>query len=478
MNMLTLIALFLLPLQSLNAGNEANFDEGAVTFESTRSLGLINTQHEVTQFFALKQKIDEEDDKISIVIPDIYLFADDENPPPKPKKETELHDLCDEDEKLIFSEIKNFMKKSKTYRQRIKNLCVDYENWCTNNGKDCWPSDMAQKIARLFKSEGEVSLALEFYLLSKKSPRVYEAYIFLDIADLFVNYINTTIENTNPQKPTPEIFSALMKAIYYNSLDDDWDGIGSLGEAKNNKLIKHRDLIVRWPLSPQKIVQDTYYEHGALLSAIYRPGFVSDLLSDVQEIQELWTLKKFNGSNNDQNIFHYLYERGFICRKGNLAGHPQYILTNEKGYIVRVKCKNGQWQFTAGLVLKNPYEWQEHNATRLLKGSNESNNNSQYGIDTASYGFLDEHQYNEILKIRFRNGMTQVVPSAFFLRVMGQQIRNVDYWRDYHDRANFMNDVHYDIDPVGRMNKSRTRLDTSSIDAWCAQVDPKTGEIH
>ena len=477
MNMFRLVALFLLSLQILHAKDEANFDEEAFTFESTNSLRPIDTKHEVSQFYALKEKIDEEEGRISIVIPDTYLFIHDDAPL-NPKKESELPDLCYEAEKFISSKIKNFIKNSKTYRHEIKSICVDYEKLCTKNGKDCWPSDIAQKIARFFKSEMEVSLALKFYLLSKKSPRAYEAYIFLDIADLFVHYINTTIENTKPKKPTPEIFSALMKAIYYNSLDDDWDGIGSLGEAKNNKLIKHRDLIVRWPLSPERIARDTYYDAGALLSFIYRPGFVSNLLKDVQEIKELWTLKKFNGSHYDDNIFNYLYERGFICRKGFISGLPQYILINEKGYLVRIKCKNGQWQFTAGLVLKNPYEWKDYNPIRLLKGSNESHNNSQYGKDTAGYDFLDEHQFNEILKIKFHNGMTQVIPSAFFLRVMGQDIRNVNYWRNYDDSTSFMNEAHYDIEPVGRRKKPGSPLDTSSIDVWCTKVDPKTGEIQ
>lgn len=42
----------------------------------------------------------------------------------------------------------------------------------------------------------------------------------------------------------------------------------------------------------------------------------------------------------------------------------------------------------------------------------------------------------------------------------------------------FMNTAHYNIEPVGRRKKPNARLDTSSIDIWCAAVDPQTGEIN
>jgi hypothetical protein len=463
--------------------NISSIDKEAISFERQKIIVPISTDRAVNARNSFQAAIDREDaereaqDPVEVPTESLFLeYVTDTEYNGDQQTEQELQEIEDH----IVDTIRAFIKDNPLHGAAVRSLCINHLRHCDDNDIEIWPSEMAVKIGRYFRAQGNVSLAEEFYHLALSSPLSYCNYIYLEMADSLLDYINHVIVTSNPTKPTAEIFSALQKAIRYNSYDDDDDGAGSVGETKNRVLKKHRDKMVRWPWSPAKLINDKYYEENALLSQLYRKGFVEELLLNINAIKNIWSLREFSERSNDKNIFHYLYERGFASRKVTLNGFPQYILMNQKGIIVRVKYDSSaqQWQFTVGLALKNPYLWRDGNVVKLIKGTQASDNHSQYGRDLAGYDFLDECQANEFAKISFDNGLIHVLPSSFCRRVLQPQARNIDYWADYNQSQSFMNGAHTNIRPVGRYNKKSRYPDTRGIDAWCIQANQATGTIN
>ncbi|MCA9508592.1 MAG: hypothetical protein KC505_09240 [Myxococcales bacterium] len=65
---------------------------------------------------------------------------------------------------------------------------------------------------------------------------------------------------------------------------------------------------MRWPLAPQKIIEDKFYPENALLNLCYHEAFVDEIIAISKDLKELFQLRKFNASESKENIFFRMVE--------------------------------------------------------------------------------------------------------------------------------------------------------------------------
>ena len=377
--------------------------------------------------------------------------------------DSQFEEECIAVEKSIIQKIKEFINNNPSYKHKINEIKEQYLADCKKSNAIFFPFDLADKLAKYFRTQGQTALAIYFYKLAASSM-YSQGYEGLSIAETLVEYYNRVVKKTRPKRPTSALFGALVEAIKYNDCASGPYLIEGLGSARNSKLKPCRDAMVRWPLCPEKIINDPYYAKNALLNKIYAKGFVDKFLKDTSKIKKIWPLKKFNGSNHEDNIFHQLYEQGFACSKGFCGGQPQYILVNEQGYLVRIKRskKFERWEFTIGLSFKNPIEWKDGYPHRLLMPSDIPDDGTQFSRDKNCFYNLLSFEQNEMIKIVLVHDLIMIIPGSYF-RTCNHE--NFDYWANYKIDANALMDrAHRSIKPIGRSGNKKGLRDTRKID--------------
>lgn len=484
MNSILFCAISLVSSQFILA-THGDIDTVAIDFESDKVISFIDPSKEEQNYMALRAQIhasESVDDYFPADQFEVEFCDDDSSLPTEQTSEADpWQDRLLESERTILKKVREFVKSSQSFGEQVLAIYRAHQDLYKRKDWEFWPSDAALEIARHFRQQGNTGLAEEFYNLSLQSFRGQEDAIFLELGNTFLEYVNDLIKRTKPRAPTSELFSALMKAIRYNSYDTGDGGPSSIGEARNIELKKHRDLMVRWPLSPQNVRDDIYYGKDKLAQRLFGVDFVDTLLHDMEQLEKLWGLRLFNGKDSDKNILSVLQKLGFTCARFYYRKAPQYILVNQKGYAVRVKRNHQtqQWQFTVGIVMENPYLWRKNGQPSRAKMASEiSSDESQFNKDSKSHTLLAEFQQNEIAKISYDEGMIQVLPASMSNRVWSFNGReDIDYWADVRQRQRQMTGAHRNMLPVGRYCKRQGTIDTAAIDRCCSEINRTSGEI-
>lgn len=364
-------------------------------------------------------------------------------------------------EKLIIEKIRKFIAANPGYASAIRTLTRNHVAACQHEKREALATDIAILIGKYFRAQKDIGLAQKFYHLARKSVRCEDDVVFLELGDTFLEYINNEIASTKPKHPTSEIFSALLRSIHFYSCDQGGANAFSLGDAKSMALIKHRDRMVRWPLSPTRVLNDTYYGKHVLVNKLYAKKFVDDLLADRELFSQLWKLEHFNGSEHPENIFKFLEDRGFACARGGFEGAPQYILVNRKGYIIRIKKdrKNG-WHFSVGITLQNPLTWGPADTwPTQTPRSKMPQDGTKFREDANYNALLSQVARNEVAKVIVRDELLQIIPAV--------HPPQAPYWDEASERG-LLDLAHRKIKAVGDKKKNG-EVDYRGIDKFCIE---------
>lgn len=450
-------------LASLNLVAEGELDLKALNFESKKRIESITTATEEENYHALCRAIAEEENAMDDAAFDNFAFDfEDDESYPSAIIQSPAEQVVDPSEEQIVDSIKDFIKEHPAYATEVKAVIRSHLAHCKKDDAEVIAAEIAIAIAHHFRRKGDVKNARLFYRLALHSPRGYDDFVYLELGSTFLEYVNRLIDETKPQRPTAQMFSALLEAIRYNSYDTGGTEPFTLGDARNIELKRQRDGMVRFQLSPSRVLNDTYYGEHALARKLYCTGFVDRLIADKELIRGLWQLRNFNASSSETNIFRYLELRGFVCVRGYYVDAPQYILINKSGFLVRVKrnALTKNWEFSVGLSLKNPVLWDDSGeAIRTIKTRELSLDGSSFSSNARSEPRLVDVRWNEIAKITFRDGLIQVLPPAH---------KHLTPWWGLPQLVDeSLREAHRPVNTVGKYVKSKRIYDFSAIDYYC-----------
>lgn len=421
-------------------------DWQAVDHESNKHLARLDTAAIEYQYelFEAAQAFSDGDDPV--ILGDNYYFFDDDDSDKDDAQPSNLEDAENKIQDHILENILLFKKENKLYEKNTKEIINNYLKITQEKKGEVLPSDIANLIANFLRSKNEYDLAIKFYNLAAETNRsAGEEY--LAVGDMLVSYFNDQITEKKPKHPSSELFHAVRRAIIYYR---NGSGACEIGDFFADALTKIRDMMVRWPVSPQSLRVDNFYTYGYLLEKIYEIGFVDSLLADIRKFNKIFKSYKYDPSQNDGNLLNSLYEAGFYGIKKGYGNNPQYVWVNPQGYIVRIKYNanakpRAAWEFSVGITFINPFEWRNNKAVKNNKHIDQ-NAKAPFYQRLAQYDDLASNEFNEIFKIVVDDKLVMIIPA-----------RMNNYWfGNFSERIRIMNQAHKHILPV----KKVAELDT------------------
>jgi hypothetical protein len=374
-----------------------------------------------------------------------YAFDNNE---PKPSADKAVEDAETQIQIYIYKRILAFERENISYGHEIKKLRRDYIRESKNKDDEFLPSDIAKLIGNFLATKDEYNLAIKFYMISANSHRSFGEE-HLSAGNILVRYFNSQIALNKPKAPTSELFAAVRKAIWHYRCGSS---ACEIGDYFVDSLTQVRDMMVRWPVSPAKLLKDDFYAPYYLVKKIYDINFINMLLDDVKKLDAIFNSKRFLINNNNNNLLNALKDAGFkgVCK--SLGDNCQYIWVNPKGYIIRIKYdtgKNsgkasGEWQFTIALSYVNPFKWDGERAVGIKKSRDlDRSENTLYVSNSSKYDDLSTYEYNEIFKIVKDRNLVMLAPA----------FRNY-YWHLDRDELNeVMRKAHYKLFAVEKSEK-------------------------
>jgi tetratricopeptide (TPR) repeat protein len=435
--MLQLFGAFLKSLLLLclfSASLIAAFDEAALQRESNKKIEKVDIDEITRSYNDIQKAIDEAEAQMydgsgidyDCFSDEEYLFIKDPEGPVAPIKTVNNNeDLERRIQTQINLEILALIKSNTVHGPAMK------ESYLAMRVNKKYPSDIAYLLGQYLKEQGDYSNAIDFFNLMGRSHR-YMGEEALAIGDALVTYINVIIEQTRPTSPTAQLFSAVQKAIraYHRGIHACEIGYFFAGALTNI-----RDMMVRWPLSPKKLLDDSYYDREALVSRVYAHDFVPKLLEEIKTLDKIVKSYKFTINGDDGNLLTALENAGFKGIYKSLGYNNQYIWANPKGFIVRIKYddgkksnKAGEWQFTVALCYTNPFVWKGPRATAIMKaGDLNPVQDAKYYNDAYKYDDLASFEYNEIFKIVVDGQLVMIAPAFrnFYWYLQGSTLGEV-----------------------------------------------------
>lgn len=361
-------------------------------------------------------------------------------------------------QRSIEQEILEFCQNNKIYGQYVKNF------YLAKREQNKWPSDIAILIADVFSKKKEYTLAKKFYYLARNCSN-YDGKEDLTVGLMLISYINDTIDNEKPALPTPALFSAVIEAIKACSNGEYYCDIGFLFK---RALMNMRDLMVRWPISPSKLMNDNFYGRNELIKRIYDHNFVDGLINDTHKFIKIFQANRFGVNAKENNLLFALKEAGFKGIIKSFGDNDQYIWVDQKGYIVRIKYftghqGKGQWQFTIGLTFNNPYIWKNNDAIAVKKHRDLAIDNTEYKNQATRYDDLPSYEYNEIFKIIVDGKLLMLAPSfkSFYWHLKDNSLNQV------------MDQAHKDLNVVSNAQKIMEHMSFNYYGQAIAPVIPR-----
>jgi len=427
----------------------AEIDQRALSHEINKQIIPLDSA-EIERQYGLYQQgmddLDRYDDEQGEFNYREYAFDDDDSS--EEQAPSTVDDAETQIQKNIYEYIVAFESENKLYGPEIKEIRKQYIKESKSNSNEFLPSDIAQLIGHFLDKKDEYDLAIEFYMLAANSCRS-SGEEHLAAGAMLVRYFNSEVARSKPKAPTSELFAAVRKATWHY-------GCGSvaceIGDYFVDALKQVRDMMVRWPVSPKKLLEDNFYAPNYLVEKIYDINFVDTLLDDVKKLDKIFNSNTFVVNTKENNLLNALKNAGFkgVCK--SLGSNYQYIWVNPKGYIIRIKYDdgktgrkhNGEWQFTVGLSYINPFKWQGERVVGIKKtGDLDCTVNIKYVNYSLRYDDLLTYEYNEIFKIVIDKKLVMLAPAfrSFYWYLRGQELDEI------------MNKAHTKLFVVGKSDK-------------------------
>ena len=339
-----------------------------------------------------------------------------------------------------------------------------------------WPSDIALSVSVLLKKNKSFSESLRWLFLAMRSVRPVLDSDLLSLSTGFIDDYNELI-NAGVKRPSSEAFLLVNGAsIILAQKSMAQDSLKVFKEHIASELSGVRDLMVRWPISPSKLVLDTYYPDFSLVKRVYSKGFVSALMKNVYQFKGVFSAKTYQGQKNpgkDEphplDLADQLYSQGFFGAKGHYDKNVQHLWVSPHDFMVRVKYAESilSWQFTVGIAFLNPFGWSfslDNKATaqdyveswNILKRYNyvqSSRYLNEFQAIASQYSpKLMNFQYNEVFKVTLQSGgLVTLMPA--FLKF---------YWSDdltLNEIGDYLDSAHYTLKHAGDKSGSLSLLE-------------------
>ncbi len=326
----------------------------------------------------------------------------------------------------IDDELQPYISNS-IHKEKLLKIQNDFIKSKSEKGEEVLASDLAFSIADFLGKNGNVEHSVYFYNLAGRSMRSnLEEYLAIG-AMLVANY-NNIVATSKPNAPNSIIFGLVQKALKYFRISGE-----EVGQYCADDLVKIRNLMVRWPISPKKIMDDQFYGAGALGAKIYGTKFVDDLINDVRKFNRIFSAFKYvNSTEANGDLFTALADAGFYGVTKFFHNNPQYVWVSPRGYVVRIKMtKENKWQFTVGLTHVNPFFWNKNSPVSEKKRSDLLVKNTEYFSKANEYPDVTTYEYNEIFKIVVDDDLVMIIPA----------FRNF-YWANYAEINPMMEKAH------------------------------------
>ena len=348
-----------------------------------------------------------------------------------------------------------------------------------------WPSELALKIGLFLKDQNQIAASLQFLKLLLSSSFKIRDLELLQLSTQLIDKYNEFIQIKNTS-PTADTFLLVQGALHFlNGIQSLENPQTVFAQKLTSELKKVRNHMVRWPLSPQGIVEDTYFPRGDLARMVYHRTFIDQLLSDLEKLGSLSQIDKYQGRKNIQSktsdleqntdLADLLYHHGFYGVEGFCNNHYQHTWIHPNGFIVRTKksAHTGGWEFTLGLTFINPLNWKKSNweqtrATSLVKLPElmkvypELKGTPYLDIfsNPAYHRTLIQFKYNEVFKLRvtpqgwitlmpaFQGTYTQVHKTQGHI-TQTVEIKTADHWNPQMRVVEALKSAHYPLSKVG-----------------------------
>lgn len=310
--------------------------------------------------------------------------------------EKEVQTLIDNEEKEIRERIRQFIKNKPNDK---KDLITVYRK---HKGRLSY-ADICGKIGDFFRQKKQVNDAVYFYDLAyvfytDNGSQISKGQMYLDLYD-------REIAENSPKRPTESLYFNLKQAI----------AAFKLALFTHNRcvfffykiiieLLEIRNMIVRWHFSKVDALPRN------LIELVYARGFVNKVLQQAKAFRVFINgtkIRHYNGTESRTDLARYLKTLRFY---GVYQDTYQHNWVHRDGFMVRVKSKKnfkarlpkGQAEFTVeftvGLTLDNPIEWNADGTPNSLK-------------QKANDRPLVYDETNEILKLAYDGTAVFVVPA-------------------------------------------------------------------
>lgn len=314
----------------------------------------------------------------------------------------------------------------------------------------------------------EVSETRELFDLSEKSEPFSSPAEAYAAGKALVRYFNDTIKASSTPQPSAELFATLVSAIQFFRLAEGvYDESFLISKAVQDTL----GHMMRWPLHLPHILNDRYYPDQELAKALYSPTLTGHIIHDLVMLRKIMKSTHFGNINNPNDLLSVLYNGGFYGYKIYYSNSPQFVWVHPHHYQVRVKknSDSGEWEFTLGIYLVSPVEWNDQGEAVRRITKNELSNHAkqyyqahpQYYKDLATADSLLTAQYNEVAKIVLEGDTIKLVP-AF--------MKNCQYYwspqYEIQDQISTLTQAHRRLKQVGIQRATGT--DFKAIEAWCS----------
>ncbi len=410
----TLIFILFLSIKTVSA-IASEIDQEAVSAEEEKKIFPIRIKEIKKSCYEMLRAIDEAENEYNPSNLEICYFDDDvkkvseTTEQVKARKESALalERQIQKGEQAILDQIKASAATSLSAYPFVKSFISRWEQ-NLKDGNPVWPSDLARTIADELYEQKYYSHSVFMYSIAANS------YYNSGDEDLKSGYAlvacyNDTVNATNPTKPTSTLFTLILKAISYFEASNNYREV--IGSALADEMRKQRDMMVRWPVSPQDLADDSYYPQHTLLKKIYEPYFVERFLNDIKKLAAIFNSNQFCSATQDNDLLKNLIDGGFHCFKNKYKEQTQYVWANKDGYLVRVKRNENNWEYTVGIALINPFQWQNTKAVAVKKFKLGKNQRNQFFTALSQYKDLPSAQYNEIFKIVCDGALVMISPA-------------------------------------------------------------------
>lgn len=305
-------------------------------------------------------------------------------------------------ENAIQTEIKRQCKELR------RTLTLSEETRSKMRGKGSMlPSEYAATLADFLLHAGQIETAVKLFNMAAMSLRNC-ADECIETGFKLLYHFNTIVDIEKPRRPTSILFSLIQQAI---KIFDNYE-LDSYFDTE--EMIRVRNMMVRWPISPYALSIDDYYGKNALLKKLYAENFVDSLLLDVKRMNRIFSAKRYDDSTLPSNLYTALRSAGFVEMQGNhvYKTHKQFIWASPKGYVVRVKKNEKQkWEYTVGLTYFDLLRLSGKNYVKTTKRDFPSGT-CDYFAGISSYDDLASYQANEICKVIVDGSLVMIAPST------------------------------------------------------------------